>query len=448
MTFYQRIKKNIQLALPISCGQIGQVCINLSDNIMIGSIGGASLAAASLANSIFIIIMVFGWGVSSSISPIISEIHIKKKYENGKILLYNTLVISLLLSIILYLIVLLFIPIFPYLGQSQKIIDKTIPFLKIIALSIIPWVLFESIKKFSEALSITTPGMIITWVGVCLNILLNYILINGKLGLPKMNMVGAAYASCITRLIMLIGLCIFLYKEKKKFIYFDICKYRQFYNFSFLPRILKIGIPAGLQMLFEVGAFAAASFIAGISGTAELAAHQIVLSLISTTYMLALGFSVTATIRIGDQYAIKNHIELRKIGWSIILMSSIFMLISALIFITWSDQFPLMYVKNKNVVHIASKILTVASIFLVSDGIQSVMIGALKGIYDVKKPMWISFFSYWVVALPLAFFLSIYMHMKALGIWIGLGSGLTICAILLIIRYNNKTICLLKTNTF
>lgn len=444
MTIYQHIKKNLQLALPISFGQIGQICINLSDNIMVGSIGDISLAAASLANSIFIIIMVFGWGVSSSISPIVSEINIKNNYEKGKILLYNIIIISLLISIILYLVILLLIPIFPYLGQSPKIINKAIPFLRIISLSMIPWLLFESLKKFAEGLSITTPGMIITWLGVILNILLNYILIHGKYGFTKMGMLGAAYASFITRITMLIGLCIFLYKQKKKFIYFDIFKYKQFYNFTFLLRILKIGTPVGLQMLFEVGAFAVASFISGVSGTEQLAAHQIVISLVSTTYMLALGFSVTATIRIGYQYAIKNYIELRRIGWSIILMSSTFMLVSGLIFIILNKKLPLIYLKDKNIVDIASKLLIIASLFQLSDGIQSVIIGALKGIYDVKIPMWISFFSYWIIAIPLGIFLSIYMNMKALGIWIGLGLGLTLSACLLLIRYHNKTMNLLK----
>lgn len=446
MTIYKNIKKNLQLALPISFGQIGQICINLSDNIMVGAIGDISLAAASLANSIFIIIMVFGWGISSSISPIVSEINIKKNYELGKVLLYNILLISLLISIILYIIILFLIPIFPYLGQSETIINKAIPFLKIISLSMIPWLLFESLKKFSEGLSITTPGMIITWLGVFFNILLNYILINGKFGFPKMYILGAAYASFITRIIMLIGLCLFLYIQKKKFKYFDISNYKQFYNFSFFSKILKIGTPAGLQMLFEVGAFAVASFISGVSGTEELAAHQIVISLVSTTYMLALGFSVTATIRIGNQYAIRNYRELRKIGWSIILISSIFMFISGLIFIIWNNQLPLIYLSDKKVVNIASKLLIVASLFQLSDGIQSVMIGALKGIYDVKIPMWISFFSYWILALPLGSFLSIYMKMKSLGIWIGLGLGLTLSAILLIIRYNNKISNLIKKN--
>lgn len=446
MTIYQHIKKNLQLALPISFGQIGQIFINLSDNIMVGSIGEISLAAASLANSIFIIIMVFGWGVSSSISPLVAEINIKKNYEDGKVLLYNILLISLVLSIILYLVVLILIPILPYLGQSKSIINQAIPFLKIISLSMIPWLLFESLKKFSEGLAITTPGMIITWVGVVLNIVLNYILIHGKYGFPNMGILGAAYASFITRIIMLIGLCLFLYKQKKKFLYFNLYKYKQFNNLTFCTKILKIGTPAGLQMLFEVGAFAIASFISGVSGTEELAAHQIVISLVSTTYMLALGFSVTATIRISDQYAIKNYIELRRIGWSIICMSSIFMLISGLIFIIFNKELPLIYLKDKTVVHIASNLLIVASLFQLSDGLQSVLLGALKGIYDVKIPMWISFFAYWIIAIPLGSFLAIYMQMKTLGIWIGLGLGLTLSAFLLLIRYNNKTINFIKNN--
>lgn len=441
----QNIKKNIKLALPVMLGQLGNIFINLIDNIMVGSLGGISLAAVSLASSIFLIIMVFGWGLASAISPLVAESDAKKDYINSSIILYNGVFISFLLSIIMYIIILIFIPFLSYLGQPEEVIKETIPFLNIISLSLIPWLLFESLRKFSEGLSLPLPGMIITWLGVLINVILNYILIYGRYNFPKLGIIGAAYSTLIARIVMLIGLCIIFYINPKIKKYISYIKYNSLCK-NCLKKILNIGTPSGLQMLFEVGAFSIASFISGLSGSKQLAAHQIAVSLASTTYMLGLGFAVTATVRIGNQNALKNYNKLREVGWLIIFMTSIFMLLCGGIFIIFRFQLPLIYINDPDVINISSKLLIVAAFFQLSDGIQSVSISALRGIYDVKIPMWISFFSYWVIAIPLGWIFATKFNMNALGVWVGLGIGLTISSILLIIRYNSKTLELIKNN--
>ncbi|XCI75345.1 MAG: MATE family efflux transporter [Flavobacteriales bacterium] len=444
LNFSQHIKQNSQLALPVAFGQVGQICINLADNIMVGSLGEVALAAVSLANAVFYIIMVFGWGMASALSPLVAEVDARGDYKKGVTILHHGLVINFLLSVLMYFLIQVFLPALPYLGQDQEVVVQAAPFLNIITLSLIPWILFESLHNFAEGLSLTIPGMVITWIGVVFNIIFNYVLIYGEYGFPKLGVFGAGYATLITRMVMFIGLCLLLYRHVKVRKCYQKLEYIKFQKVYF-RKILVIGTPTGLQMLFEVGAFAVASFIVGFSGAEQLAAHQITISIFSTTYMLGMGFAVAATVRIGNQRALKNYVELRRVGWSVILMSVIFMSLCGIGFILWRYGLPSLYLDDDKVVVIAAQLLVVAALFQLSDGIQAVALGALRGMHDVKIPMWISFFAYWIVAVPLGWFCSVTMEMGALGVWIGLGLGLTIAAILLLLRYNDQTRRLIKS---
>ncbi len=433
------------MAIPVSFTQLGVICVSFSDNIMVGFLGKKALASVSLANAVFFIVIIFGLGISTSISSLIASLDAKHEYKKGAMIFYHGLILNFFLSIIMYVFIHVFFYVIPYLGQPQEILNDTISFLRITALSFIPWMAFEVFRKFSEGLSLVFPSLIITWVSAIVNIILNYSFINGYYGFPNLGIRGIAYATLISRITMLIGLYLLLYKYKKVRIYYKYFHY--FFKKEYFEKILRIGIPSGLHMLFEMSTFSISSFITGKCGIKELAAHQIVISLVSSTFLLSTGFSVAATVRIGNQLALKNYSELRKIGWSIIFMGMTFMLLCSFLFVLFRNHIPYIYIKNDNeVVHIAEKMIIIASIFQLFDGLQGIIIGALRGIQDVKIPMWISFFSYWIVALPIAWIFSIYLKMGGKGVWTGLGIGLTISSMLLMIRYETITKRLIKMN--
>ncbi len=424
--------------------QLGVICVGLSDNVMIGFLGKKALASVSLANAVFFIMIIFGFGISTAISSLIASIDAKQEYKKGAIIFHHGLVINFFLSVFMYALIHVFCYIFPYLGQPKEILNETMYFLKIISISFIPWMIFEVFRKFSEGLSLVFPSFIITWISAFINITLNYIFLHGICGIPKLGIVGVAYATLISRTTMLIGIFILLYKYKKVHNYYSQLKYF-FINKKYIIKILKIGVPSGLHMLFEMSAFAISSFISGRCGIKVLAAHQIVISLVSSTFLLSTGFSVAATIRIGNQFALKNYLELIRIGRSIFFMGIIFMLICSFSFFLLRSYIPYIYIKNDlEVIQIAEKMIVVASFFQLSDGLQGMILGALRGMQDVHIPMWISFFSYCIIAIPTAWFLSI--KMGGIGVWIGLGFGLTISAILLFIRYQIITKELIKKN--
>ncbi|WP_235610020.1 MATE family efflux transporter [Blattabacterium sp. (Cryptocercus kyebangensis)] len=411
---------------------------------MVGLLGKKALASVSLANSVFLVLVIFGFGISTAISPLIASVDAKNEYKKGAVIFYHGLILNFFLSILMYIFIHIFFYILPYLGQPKEILNDAISFLRITAFSLIPWMIFEVFRKFSEGLSLVFPSLIITWISAFINIFLNYSFINGFYGIPRLGISGVAYATLISRITMLIGIYFLLYKYKKVRNYYNHFKYF-FFKKKYLKKILKIGIPSGLHMLFEMSAFSISSFISGKCGIKELAAHQIVLNLVSSTFLLSTGFSVSATIRIGNQLALKNYSELRKVGWSVIIMGIIFMLICSLIFFFFRSYIPYLYIKNDyEVVYIAEKMIIIASIFQISDGIQGIIIGALRGIQDVNVPMCISFFSYWIIALPIAWLFSIYFKMGGKGVWIGLCIGITLSSMLLIIRYETITKRLIK----
>ncbi|WP_238784184.1 MATE family efflux transporter [Blattabacterium cuenoti] len=414
---------------------------------MVGILGKQALASVSLANAVFFIMIIFGLGISIAISSLIASTDARQEYKKGAIIFHHGLILNLILSVLMYGLTYIFCYIFPYLGQPKEILNETISFLRIVSISFIPWMIFEVFRKFSEGLSLVFPGLIITWISALINIILNYVFIKGVFIVPKLGIIGVAYATLISRIIMLIGIFILLYKYKKVHNYYNELKCF-FFKKKYIKKILQIGIPSGLHMLFEVSAFAISSFISGKCGIKVLAAHQIVISLVSSTFLLSTGFSVAATIRIGNQLALKNYLELKIIGRSIFFMGIIFMLICSFFFFLFKSYIPYIYIQNdEEVIKLAEKMIVVASFFQLSDGLQGIILGALRGLQDVHIPMWISFFSYWIIAIPSAWFLSITIKMGGVGIWIGLGLGLTISALLLFIRYKTIIEKIIKKNT-
>ncbi len=434
------LKKNFSLSTPIIITQLGIICINLFDNLMVGKLGKKALSAISLANSTIFIIVIFGLGISSTIPSLITPLDAKKKYNDGLKILYHGLIINFVLSILMFGSIYIFFHILPYIGQPKEIINDTISFLQVISFSLIPWMVFEILRKFSEGLYIIYPNLIIIWISSMINIILNYLLINGFLYFPKLGFIGVAYSTLISRTVMLIASIITLYRYKK------IKKYLSYFksfviNKEYIKKILKIGIPSGLSILFEMGAFSISSFISGKNGINYLSAHQVIINLISSTFLINTAFSIVATVRISHNFALKRYKKLREIGNSVIFIGLCFMSICSIFFIIFKNDITCLFIKNPKdylVIPIAEKMIIIASGFQIADGIQGIILGILRGLKDVKIPMCISFFSYWVISIPTILLLNIKLlgPWKGLGVWIGLSIGIITSCILLFIRYN------------
>ena len=434
---------NLKLAYPVIIGMIGHTLVGFVDNAMVGQLGTSELAAISLGNSFVFLAMAFGIGFSTAITPLIAESDAKKNKSNTKSILSNGILVCIFLGAVLTIIVLIAKPIIYYMGQSEEVVNLAYPYITLVAISLFPLIIFQSFKQFSDGLSFTKIAMISTVIANLINVVINYILIYGKFGFPKLELVGAGIGTLISRVIMVL-IIIYLIKSNPKINQYLENLFSLKYSSTITKKIINLGYPSALQMMFEVGFFISGIWVCGIIGINYQAANQIALNLSSLTFMVALGLSVAATIRIGNQKGLNDYKNLKRIAISIFLITILIELIFALIFIIFSDLLPWLYLENNNnfdvleTVSLASKLLIIVALFQIFDGIQIVAQGALRGIQDVKIPSMICFLSYIIFGVPIMIYLGLYTDLKATGVWIGFLIGLIIASILLSIRFFNK----------
>ena len=425
-------------------GMLGHTFVAFADNVMVGQLGTAELAAVSLGNSFVFIAMSLGIGFSTAITPLVAEADASNNISEGKNAFKHGLLLCTILSVLLFLIILLLKPVMYYMDQPKEVVELAIPYLNFVSLSLIPLIVFQAMKQFSDGLSNTKYPMYATILANVINIILNYLLIFGTFGFPKLGITGAAIGTLFSRIIMVYFLWM-IFKNKEKF-----KPYINGFNFKKIEKkislkLFNLGFPSALQMFFEVGIFTAAIWLSGVLGKNPQAANQIALNLSSMTFMVGIGLSVAAMVRVGNQKGLNDFISLRRIAFSIFFLTFIIEIIFASFFLIFRDWLPTLYIDgdtlvnindNKEVVLLASKLLLVAAFFQIFDGLQVAILGALRGLQDVKIPAFITFVSYWIVGFPVSYYLGLYTSLESVGIWIGLFTGLFVASILLYIRFN------------
>ena len=434
---------NLKLSTPVILGLLGHTLVGMIDNIMVGKLDPINLAAVSLGNSYIFVAMSLGIGFSAAITPIVAEAHSERNNEKLKTSFINGFILCLFLGIFLYVSILLLKGTLIYLDQPQEVVRLALPYIDIVAISLIPLLLFQALKQFVDGLSKTIYPMYATVLANIINVIINYILIFGMLGFPKLGIIGAAIGTLISRFIMFSFL--FYMLMNKEIIYDYISDLKSFvYNRFMIKKILSLGFPTSLQMFFEVGLFTSAIWLSGLLGEIPQSANQIVLNISSMTFMVASGLSVSAAIRAGNQKGLKNYKELKRISLSILLLGICFASIFSLVIYLLRDYLPYIYIdinnqenyfENIRIVSIASKLFIIVAIFQLVDSAQVIVLGTLRGMQDLKIPTIIVFIAYWIIGFPISFILGDESLMAESGIWIGLLSGLTFSSIFLYLRF-------------
>ncbi len=438
---------NFKLAYPIILGMLGHTLIGIVDNIMVGKLGATELAAVSLGNSFIFIAMSLGIGFSTAITPLIAEADSEKDEKKIRSIFHHGLLLCTILGIALFAIIVLAKPIMLLMHQPIEVVEMAYPYIDWVAFSLIPVIIYQGYKQFADGLSKTKYSMYAIFMANVVHIFFNYVLIYGIWIFPKLGILGAALGTVISRIMMVVFMHYILKYDKNIKKYFKDFSFKEIKK-SVLKKIVNLGTPSAMQMLFEVSLFTAAIWLSGSIGKTSQAANQIALTLATMTFMFAMGLSVTAMIRISNQKGLNDYIKLVVVAKSIFLLAIIIEIIFALFFIVFHNYLPPLFlnleninqaIDNKEVIEIAAQLLLVAAVFQISDGIQVVVLGALRGLQDVKVPMYITFVAYWVIGFPISFYLGLYTELKATGIWIGLLAGLTVAAIFLYIRFNYLT---------
>ena len=445
--YTREFRYNLKLAYPVVVGLLGHTIVQLVDNLMVGQLGTAELAAVSLGNSFVFVGMSLGIGFSTAITPLVAESDGAGNISKGRKILFHSILLCFLLGSILSFAVLTAQPLLYHMGQQAEVAQLAFPYLFWVGLSLIPLVGFQAFKQFSDGLSHTRPPMYATIFANVVNVVLNYFLIFGKGPFPAMGIVGAALGTFIARWCMVIFLIVYMRLDFRFEAFIRKIKIKVL-DLMLFKKIIALGFPSAMQMFFEVLFFTLAIWMSGFLGKNPQAANQIALNLSSITYMVAMGLGVTAMIRVGNQKGKGDFVTLRRVALSIFLLIVLIDIFFCGFFLAFNELLPTFYLDNNNpmisqdvneVISMAATLLIISGFFQISDGLQAVVLGSLRGLQDVNIPAGIAFFSYMVFGAPISYYLGIFTDRGVTGIWIGLLSGLIVSALLLFIRFEYLT---------
>lgn len=434
--FRIELSRTFNLALPIIISQLGVILMAVADNVIVGRLlGGIHLGAAGIANSIAFLISSFAIGGMAVIAPMVSKYLAEKDQKRLVLLFSNTIFSAVILSLILAVAGWLLWYNFELLNQKPVVNELALPFFLLIMVSNLPLIFFLALKQFSDGYSKPKVVMLITFIGLIFNVPANILLIKGWGIFPSLGLNGAAYATVAARVLMLLLLWLYLRYSHSFSYLFNLKKWN--FSRSFTLELFRKIIPSGFQTFFEIAAFTFAVVMMGWISETDLAAHQIAINVASVTYMMATGFAHAGGIRIGDAWGSKDGEGISIAGNAAYLWVVAFMSFCTIIILLFGQHIIKIYIEDHLVLATALPLLTIAAFFQLSDGIQSVGLGVLRGLGDVKIPTYITFVAYWVLALPIGYYLAFKHDFGGVGIWIGLLIGLTFSGIFLFIRFRN-----------
>ncbi len=432
----------LQLAYPIVLGQISHILITVADNTMIGNYSSLALAAATFANALFSVVMMFEMASTWVITPLVATAHSAGNITECRKWLRHSLMVYPILGVIFCAAVFALSFFADYFGQSPDVVALAVPYVQVLAVSMIFIMIFQVFKQFMDGLGETKEPMYINFGAAALNILLNYLLIFGKWGFPEMGIMGGGIASLLARMFAAFAIA---------WRFFTLPKFQDYvhqirtiaYERYYAVKLLKLGIPVGFQSVFEVSAFAFATIMVGWLGTAQLAAHQIALNIATVTFLIASGISAAGAIRIAQEFGQKERASMLQAGTASYHLVIAFMSICAVSIALLRYWLPSFYVQANDpdaalMMSVSAQLLIYAAVFQISDGAQVVGMGILRGIQDIKAPTIIALIAYWVMGLPVGYMLGFHFNMGVSGVWLGLALALTFAAVFLGFRFFNE----------
>lgn len=426
-------RQTLKLAFPLVIGQVSQMLLGVADTVMIGKLGVTELAVLTFANSLFYVPFVFGIGVLTAISVFTSNARGAGDTAAGRASCRLGVYISTVLGLLLFGLMWVLSLNLEIFGQPPEVEVRTGLFFQIIMASLVPALMSLALKNHADSMNRPWPPFWIFLGGVLLNVFLNWVMIYGKLGCPAWGLEGAAIATLISRIAIVVAMFVWLYQAKGL---------REWvpYHWFRMPakaetrKFLGIGIPASLQMISEVSAFSAAGLLMGKFGATAMAAHQVALMCAATAFMVPLGLSMALSVRIGSANGAGESHRLRKIvvsGW---WLGAGWALIGAVIFFVFGEFLASLYIDEQPVIKLAASIMIVVGVFQLFDSLQIGSVAMLRGLHDARMPAFMGFVAYWVIGIPIGVLLSIQMGYGAVGVWCGLAAGLFIACALLVPR--------------
>lgn len=435
--YYPHYLELLRLGIPLVLTQAGQMTVQLIDNAMIGRSGTAALAASSFANNLYIVLMLLGLGIFLGVTPLVGHARganddrqvaatIKSGFALAALLIPGIAIVAWSIGWMI-----------PYMGQTDEVVRLAVPYYRTLVAAIVPFLFFTLLKQTGEGLGNTFVAMVATIAANVLKVVLNYALIFGKLGFPELGLLGAGYATVISRTVMLLLIYAGFMRLNPIKRYLGLMRAART-GWQEVRKILKIGLPISVQLVLEVFSFAFSAVMMGWMGNVPLASHEIAIGLATFTFMIANGISMATTIRVSYQLGTKDYANMERISYSAVHLVLTYMGACGLSFLFLRHRLPFLFTADAQVIEQAASLLAVAALFQLFDGLQIISLGILRGFADVKAPMLISVFSYMVIGLSVSYLCAFTFKIGPEGIWYGFLAGLVVAGTFLALRIRNK----------
>lgn len=434
--YKDQYKSNLRLALPVVLTQLGQIMTQFADNLMVGRYGGddpTPLAAVSFGGAVFFILFIASIGVALGMTPLVGELFAQGDRRRSAALLQNGILFFTLLGVVMGLIQYAAIPLLYHLGQPAEVVDMAIPYYRMLVLSMPFIMLFFAFKQFLEGVGNTKVEMVVTIIANLANIGFNWVFIYGRFGFPEMGAVGAGLGTLLSRIIAPILMVGYFFRRPDYRAYLDGFSPLN-YSWHTVRKLLRMGLPISLQMFLEASAFVGTGIMMGWLGKEAMSANQIAITLGNCAFMIVMSIGAATTIRVSHCYGARNIAELSlaaKASYHLVLAWNA---LAAVVFITLRHYIPMLFTSNAEVIAITAELMFFAALYQLSDGIQNVSVGILRGIQDVKIIMPIAFVSYWLLNLPVGYLCGFTLGMGPSGLFLGFSFGLSAAAVMMILR--------------
>ena len=439
-TFRSELRPTLRLALPLVLAEIGWMSMNIVDTMMVGRLPNSAVAisAVSISSNIFHVLAFFGEGLLIGLDTLISQSFGAGRREDCYRSLLNGVYLTFVMTPILTLPIFLFRAFFQRIHLEVSVIDLAIPYTYALGAGMFPLLLYFAVRRSLQAMDMVRPVAFSLVTANIINLVANYALIYGKWGFPAMGVEGSGWSTALARLYMVLVLIVYLFWYDRRH-HTALLKTPVEIDLKRIRHLLALGFPAATQMTVEIGVFALVAALIARLGPIALASHQIALNTVAFTFMIPLGISSAAAVRVGQAIGRKDPVGAALAGNTAILLGAGFMFCMSAVLLVFPRYIALMYTNDAVVIKSAIALLAAGAAFQLFDGIQTVATGALRGTGDTRTPMLCHFSAYWLIGLPLGIYLCFRLHWGALGLWIGLSLALILIGILLLFFWQRRS---------
>lgn len=429
--FGAELRPMLALAAPLVLAELGWMAMGVVDLIMVGRLGAEAIGAAGIGNVVFFTVTVLGIGVLAGLDTFVSQAFGAGRVPECHRWLVQGLYLALGAAPVLMLLIFATIPWLGRWGIDPGVVERAGPYLAVQALSLPPLLVYFALRRYLQAMNLVRVAMVTLLVANVLNLVGNWALIHGRLGLPALGLTGSAWATLVARSAMaaiLAGYAVWHSARHGT----GLAQTDRVPHAGELKRLLALGLPAAGQALLEVGVFGAAAVLAGRLGANSLAAHEVVLHATCVTFMVPVGLSAAGSVRVGQAIGRGDRPGAARAGWSALVISTGFMSLAALTFLSLPRLILGTFTDDARVIATGLPLLWAAALFQIFDGLQVTAIGALRGLGDTHSPMLVGMAAYWLFGLPLGALLAFGSGWGVFGLWVGLTSGLIAAGLILV----------------